>query len=376
MSLLSFADSPEDSINPNNSFTANSEDQLPPNTSNSTISGTALNPIMPGVMQNPTASRTATNLTMPGTTINSPQNIIPQNAIYISFSRPLVIRVKYVKPDQVKTLISSLIPVDQLKVDFINNMLVAVGDDDAYDKVREIVSQIDIPPRQIMFEAEAVEISREDYKNLGVDWGTTTALPSAPKYDTTTGYAGSPKIDGSQFRVGFGDYGVNFAATINHLIENKKGRLLASPRIATLDGQTATILIGDKLAVESRQVSNGSEITSVTYIDVGIKLEVTPTVNDDGTITTHIKPEVSNKTDTTKNGNPNIRTRQAETTLRVKDGETIVLGGLIQRQDTEDVFKTPLLGDLPIVGSLFRSKNKEKKETELVILITPKKVEP
>jgi type II secretory pathway component GspD/PulD (secretin) len=310
-----------------------------------------------------------------GATPNLPQNTVLPNAnSYLAFSHPLIIQLKYVKPDQVKTLISSLIPADRLKVDFINNKLVAVGDEDDYDTVKEIISQIDIPPQQIMFEAEAIEISRDDYKNLGVDWGATTALPSIPPNNNTT-LAGVP-IEGSQYRVGLGKYGVNFAATLNHLLENKKARLLASPRIAALDGQTAQILIGDKLAVESHEVSNGTESISVTYVDVGIKLEVTPTVNDDGTITAHIKPEVSNKTNETKNGNPNIRTRQAETTLRVKDGETIVIGGLIQRQDTSDVVKTPLLGDLPIIGSLFRSSDREKHETELIILITPKKVEP
>lgn len=304
---------------------------------------------------------------------NWPQDTVWPNAgSDWSFSQPLVIQLKYVKPTHVKDLISSLIPADRLRVDFINSKLVALGDEAVYDTVRAIIAQVDLPPRQIMFEVEAVEISREDYKNLGIDWGATTALPSVPPSDTLV----DAPLTGSKFRVGFGAYGVNFAATINHLIEEKKGRLLASPRIAALDGQRAQILIGDKLAVESRQVANGSEITSVTYIDVGIKLEVMPTVNDDGTITAYIKPEVSNKTDQTKSGNPNIRTRQAETTLRVKDGETIVIGGLIQRQDTQDAFKTPLLGDLPLVGSLFRSTNKQKKETELVILITPRRVEP
>ncbi|MBU2700967.1 general secretion pathway protein D [Sporomusaceae bacterium BoRhaA] len=308
-----------------------------------------------------------------GANQNLPQNTVLPNAnSYISLAHPLVIQLKYVKPDQVKTLISSLIPADRLKVDFINNKLVAVGDEDDYDTVKEIISQIDIPPQQIMFEAEAIEISRDDYKDLGVDWGATTALPSIPPNNTLA----AVPLEGSQYRVGLGKYGVNFAATLNHLLENKKARLLASPRIAALDGQTAQILIGDKLAVESHQVSNGTESISVTYVDVGIKLEVTPTVNDDGTITAHIKPEVSNKTNETKNGNPNIRTRQAETTLRVKDGETIVIGGLIQRQDTSDVVKTPLLGDLPIIGSLFRSSDREKHETELIILITPKKVGP
>ena len=215
-----------------------------------------------------------------------------------------------------------------------------------------------------MFEAEVIEISLTDFKNIGIDFGASTALPEA---------VGMYPGNAFWVRLGHSDYGVNLKATLNHFVQNKKGRLLANPRIAALDGTTAQIMIGDKLAVESRtKDSTGFTYTTVNYIDVGIKLEVTPTVHPDGTITTRIKPEVSNKTDATPSGNPNLRSRQAETTLRVKDGQTIILGGLIQREHSKDVVKFPLLGDLPIVGQFFRSTNKEKRETELIILITPK----
>lgn len=288
------------------------------------------------------------------------------DALLFSNSRPLVVRLKYLKAEQVKQLLTSLISDGGIRIESINNTLLIIGSDGDYDQIKTILAQIDVPPRQIMFEAEAVEISRTDLKHIGIDWGAATALPEAATHD------------GNAFRINLGipnhpEYGVNVRATINRLIEDKKARLLASPRIAALDGETAKILIGDRLAVESRQVVDGSEVVSVNYIDVGIKLEVTPNINEDGTITTHIKPEVSNKTDETKNGNPNIRTRQAETTLRVNSGETIVLGGLIQREENNEVFKVPLLGDIPLVGQLFRSTNMEKRETELVILITPKK---
>jgi type II secretory pathway component GspD/PulD (secretin) len=245
-----------------------------------------------------------------------------------------------------------------------------MGSDYDCEQIKAMLAPLDVPPRQVMFEAEVVELSRSDLKNIGVNWGTQTNLPDA-----------LPTDPNSYFRIGLGipnhpEYGTNLKVTINRLIENKKGRLLASPRITVLDGQTAQILIGDKLAVESRQaVSVGEPIISVQYIDVGIKLEVTPTINEDSTITTHIKPEVSNKTDSTEHGNPNIRTRQADTTLRVKSGETIVLGGLIQREETHDTFKFPFLGDLPLVGQLFRSNSTEVRETELVIVITPKLVD-
>jgi type II secretory pathway component GspD/PulD (secretin) len=277
------------------------------------------------------------------------------------YGRPLVVQLNYLKVDQAKPLISVLVPEENIKTDPVRNTLVIMSTPDVYDQINELLAQIDTPPQQVMFEVQVLEINRDDVKTLGVDWGASTKLPSAPLNDDL------------RFRVGTGKYGVNFQAVINHLIENKKGRLLASPRIATLDGVTAKILIGDKLAVESSQPTTGSTpIISVIYVDVGIKLEVTPTVNKDGFITTHILPEVSNKTDTTKNGNPNIRTRQADATLRVKSGVTIVLGGLIQRQETSDTFKIPVLGDLPFVRGFFRSTTKQITETELVIMLTPK----
>lgn len=274
---------------------------------------------------------------------------------------PLVVQLNYLKVDQAKPLISALVAADDIKTDPVRNTLVIMSSPDVYEQVKYLLAQIDTPPQQVMFEVQVIEINRDDLTNLGIDWGAITKLPSAPLHDDL------------QYRIGTGKYGANLQGIINHLIENKKGRLLASPRIATLDGVTARILIGDKLAVESSQPTTGSTpIISVIYVDVGIKLEVTPTVNKDGFITTHIQPEVSNKTDTTKNGNPNIRTRQADATLRVKSGATIVLGGLIQRQETSDTFKVPILGYLPVVGKLFHSTTKQVTETELVIMLTPK----
>ncbi len=277
---------------------------------------------------------------------------------------PLVVQLNYLKVEQARPLLSALVPEDQIKTDPLRNTLVIMGSPELYDQINYLLTKIDTPPKQVMFEVQVIEINRDDLSNLGVDWGASTKLPSAPVNDDL------------QYRIGTGKYGVNLQGIVNRLIETKKGRLLASPRIATLDGVTAKILIGDKLAVESSQPTTGSTpIISVIYVDVGIKLEVTPAVNKDGYITTRIQPEVSNKTDTTKNGNPNIRTRQADATLRVKSGVTIVLGGLIQRQETKDTFKVPIVGQLPLVGGLFHSTSRQITETELVIKLTPKIIE-
>lgn len=286
---------------------------------------------------------------------------VQDNEAEMSGLYPLVVQLNYLKVDQARPLLSALVPEENIKADPVRNVLVIMGSPDVYDQVKYLLAKIDTPPKQVMFEVQIIEINRDDVTKLGIDWDATTKLPAPIPYDDLP------------YRIGTGKYGVNIQGIINRLIENKKGRLLASPRIATLDGVTAKILIGDKLAVETSQPTSGSTpIISVIYVEVGIKLEVTPTVNKDGYITTLIQPEVSNQTNTTKNNNPNIRTRQANATLRVKSGSTIVLGGLIQRQETSDTFKVPLLGDLPLVRGFFRSTLKQTTETELVIMLTPK----
>lgn len=336
--------------------------QAPPNAGSSTPASNAPVATAPNnPASNPAGQPTTT----------APKNVpepTPDALAAVGLS-PLVVQLEYVKADQVKPMLATLFPDNQIKVEFVNKTLVVTGSDDNCAAVKAILTKLDVPPRQVIFEAEAVEISRDNLRNLGINWGTVNGLTE------------TALTDNSAFRITLGipnhpEYGINLKGTLNRLIENKKGHLLASPRIAALDGQTARILIGDKLAVESTQISSGTTVTTVTYVEVGIKLEITPTVNTDGTITAIIKPEVSNKTDTTTSGNPNIRTRQAETTLRVKNGETIVLGGLIQRQKTSDTIKFPLLGDLPLVGMFFRSTNREVHESELIILITPKLIDP
>ena len=315
-------------------------------------------------------SSTNTSSELSPTTSSKPTSVHVEEALIKSvpemgnsFSPHLVVQLKYIKADEAKKMFTTLMGNNQIQVEAMNNRLIVMGSEEDLETVKEILAELDKPPRQVMFEAQVIEVSLIDIQDIGIDWGPSTNLPKQI-------------ANGDFFRtqIGKSEYGVNFKAIINHLLQNKKGRLLANPRIAALDGCTAQIMIGDKLAVSSTQNVNGTPITNVTYVDVGIKLEVTPTVNDDDTITTHIRPEVSNKTDMTA-GAPNIRTRQAETTLRVKKGETIVLGGLLQRQETSDEFKVPFLGDFPVIGRFFRTTTTEKSVTELVIMITPKMID-
>lgn len=274
--------------------------------------------------------------------------------------QPLVIRLKYLKAEQMKSALGTIMPEDRIRVEPAHNALILMGNEDEYSKIRSVLAELDFPQKQVMFEAEVVELAKSELTQFGIRW----------EWSSYPAPSGSELLGVIQVRPEK-NANINYRATIDAMINTEKAKILANPRVASLDGQTARILIGDRLPVETRYLANGVQQVTVNYVDVGIKLEVTPWINEEGIITTKLRPEVSTNIATAGN-NPSIRTREAETTIRVRNGETIVIGGLIQNEDRKNVQKFPLLGDLPILGHLFKSTSFEKRETELVIFITPK----
>jgi type II secretory pathway component GspD/PulD (secretin) len=147
--------------------------------------------------------------------------------------------------------------------------------------------------------------------------------------------------------------------------------MLANPTISVIDDQDASIFIGDTLRFQSLAVSSptsGSQFT-VVEVPVGIILLCHPRVNGDNEITLRLHPVVSTVT-ALVNGLPQTSAREAETVVRVKDGDTLVLGGLIRDEDIREMSKVPLLGDLPIIGHLFRHNSKQHRRTEVMVVIT------
>lgn len=279
----------------------------------------------------------------------------------ISGVKPMIIKLKYLKPDEMKTALGTVVPEDRIRIEPTNRALVISGSEDDYALIKEMIDKLDTPPKQIMFEAEIVEIASSKTKNFGVDWNWS----SFPSPGFSTDLPGIFTINKDK------GYTITYRSMLKAMVEQENAKILANPRVAALDGQTAQILIGDRLPVQTSTVVNGVQQFNINYVDVGIKLEVTPRVNEAGIITTYIRPEVSYNL-AQSNQNPSIRTRQAETTLRVKDGQTIAIGGLIQKKNNITVKKQPLLGDLPLVGHLFKTTDTDNEETELVIFITPK----
>ncbi len=213
---------------------------------------------------------------------------------------------------------------------------------------------------QILIEASVVEISESGMEDVGIEWGNK---------------AGSVKfaVDKDTGKIGLAE---NFMITVNQLVRDGKAEVLASPRIVALDGHEALINIGSRIpyAVPVNTTASSSQWT-VEYIDAGVSLKICPKVEDDGRITVLLEPEVSSISEwraTSAGEFPVITTRNAKTLVRVGNGETIMIGGLINRSERENISKIAFLGDIPFVGVLFQNRVKERAKTEVVFLVTPK----
>ncbi|MEI6430934.1 MAG: type II and III secretion system protein, partial [bacterium] len=165
----------------------------------------------------------------------------------------------------------------------------------------------------------------------------------------------------------------SFNLTLNALEKTGKARVRARPQMAVVNGKSANIFIGAQRFIQTQYNSFGQTQVRIQPVDVGVKLAVTPLTGGNGEVTTTIAPEVSNITEQDPlTGLPVLSTRNANTTVRVRDGETIVIGGLTLDQAQVINRKVPLLGDIPILGTLFRSQSKSNVKTELVVFVTPR----
>lgn len=267
--------------------------------------------------------------------------------------------------------------LDRLTIDYETNSLVLFGTEEEATKIQKLLDELDVPYQQVSLEAEVVAISKDKTKDLGIEWS----------WEATPQYAKRTKDNDGDITVtrpnnkGVIQFGRNsegypyefyYQATINALISNGNAKVLAKPKVIAINGKKAQILIGDRIPVLIDKVLNGEKTTTIEYVDAGIKLIYVPRINTEGLITVDVRTEVSSPTLVSEMKAYKITTREAETTVRLKDGETVVIGGLIGATDSETRKSVPFLSDLPIVGNLFKNFNKSKTETEVVIFLTPR----
>jgi type II secretory pathway component GspD/PulD (secretin) len=238
-----------------------------------------------------------------------------------------------------------------------------------------LLEAIDVRPPQVMVDVNVVETTPNFTSNIGntFNWQPLQFLevPSGRAADLTTfnnlnstrpaGLGQISRMPGS------------LTATLSAQITQGNAKILANPRVQVMDNDSASVFIGDTLRVRIATAGAlGAQTIEVLEFPVGIILLLRPRINPDGTITMHVNPAVSTIRSIDANGLPQTSTREAETTVVVNDGETVVLGGLIRDEQTETLTKFPILGDLPVIGELFKNRTKSKRRTDIVVTITPR----
>jgi type II secretory pathway component GspD/PulD (secretin) len=285
------------------------------------------------------------------------------------FGSPTVFPLKYAVASDLKKTLSGTFDDKRLKADDATNSLVFFGSPAETAELAKVLKSLDVPVRQVTIEAEVLEIDKTASKQLGLDWtfapGPLQAAATDSQYLPNEG-----AISFGQAPNGAGPYQFRFQAQLSALISKGDAKVLAKPKISTISGKEAKILIGDQVPVQSQTTTNGTTSTTVTYVDTGIMLQYTPVISPDGLVRAHLLAEVSTPSAALGGTNYQIQTRTAETDMVMHDGQTMVIGGLLSSNTSRSGNSVPFLSDLPLIGNLFKSHNDSDSETQVVVMLT------
>jgi general secretion pathway protein D len=277
-------------------------------------------------------------------------------------------------PKDVESMLKSMLGAKTLFVDERTSVVVMRDTPDAVRMAQKLVTSIDVPDPEVLIEVEVLEIARSKLLNLGITPPSSITATATSVSGASAGLVVSDLSHQNANTIGI----TPISVTANALQTVGTTNTLASPRIRARNKEKAKILIGSRVPVitQSTALISGASSSSsnVQYLDVGLTLEVQPTVYQDGDVAIKVGLEVSSITNTVVVGGTQaytIGTRNANTMLRLKDGETQILAGLIQDSDTRNSAGIPGLSQIPIVGRLFGSNNTDREKNEIVLSITP-----
>jgi len=295
-----------------------------------------------------------------------------------------VFNINYAKADELAKTIGPMLTKDvgSIEYDARSNTLVVMDIPPKIDEIGAMINALDKKDKEVFIEAKIVQITLGDEYQMGVNWDKIIHNNIG---HTNVQFASSFSLPGA-ITSGVGTASIGtigsgaFPDVLQALDTFGKSRTLSSPRLAVVNNQEASILIGTTIPYTTTTgVTNSVGTTNaetVNFIDTGVKLHVTPTIHDDGYVSIKIKPEISNeeaKPFTAPDGSviPIIDTSAVQTTVRVKDGITIIIGGLMKDELVHNKTKVPVLGDLPFVGKAFSNVDRNMQKTEIVIFLTP-----
>jgi type II secretory pathway component GspD/PulD (secretin) len=300
--------------------------------------------------------------------------------------------LQYAKAKEVQAVLNARLDAKKTGTvvsDERNNQVIVTAFPSRVKEAEEIIKGLDKKTKQVLLEVRILKVILNDEFNMGIKWDEVWA--KAQKYGISMADTFSfPSNLSTFFKITAGNdstqgiNGFNYSTIAAVLQEFGETRNLSSPSIAVINGHEARIHIGRTEAYVTTTIATGSTTSStaaqVTFMDVGVQLTVTPIINDEGYVTMRIAPDVSNVDGTltykiaadVDNTVPLVAHTTAETTVMVKDGNTIIIGGLRKDEKTKTVGKLPFLGDLPLAGAAFRKSEDALDKTEVVVFITPR----
>ncbi|HEY4472122.1 MAG TPA: type II and III secretion system protein family protein [Stellaceae bacterium] len=294
----------------------------------------------------------------------------------------------------------ALIPGENVAVESVDGSLVLKGNVSSASRAEranalatsiaseakgKVINQLSVAtPNQVNLRVKIAEVSRTVLKAFGVNWSKSVG---DTQFNTSNPVTGGQIASRNTITFGFGAPGSRIEAQVDALAQEGLLTILAEPNLTATNGQPASFLAGGEFPVPvAGSAANGIATITVAFKEFGIRLDFTPTIMDAQHVSLRVRPEVSELTNTgavsvpiTANNTvtiPALTVRRAETTLELGSGESFALGGLLSHSLEQDISKVPGLGDIPILGQLFRSSRFQKGETELVIIVTPYLVKP
>ncbi|MBU1912736.1 MAG: hypothetical protein KKB22_04300 [Candidatus Omnitrophica bacterium] len=322
--------------------------------------------------------------------IDTPENIVKMRNVVSKMDVRLITEVfslDYAKAELLKDKISEMVSkgAGSVRFDEKTNKLVVKDTQEKVDDIKNVISAFDEKTKQVLIDANIIQVTLSDKYSYGINWADVARLGNLELTTDTNLSTGLTGVTPSTLNIATtrGSY----SALVSLLKTYGETNILSRPRITVLDKQQATILVGSKEVYVTSEVtttSGGTYHTTdhVNFVDVGVRLAVTPEINRAGFVSLKLKPEVSSadptKTVELKNPDgstrtivPYVTTSEAETSVIVKDGTTLIIGGLMKDTLVNHQERVPFLGDIPLVGKLFSNTGKTKEKTELVILLTP-----
>ena len=283
-----------------------------------------------------------------------------------------VVELKYAKADEIADALGDL--AKNVKVDKGGNRLICYAGPRVIMEVERIVKALDKPHILVLLETRLIEVSVDKLNQIGVKWDQFN--PDLPwDLGTVIRVPQSPLKSGLRFNGATrGEMSLNIALDL--LVQNGDARLLMDSKLTTTNNREASLHIGEVIpyVIQSYNLSSsGGANQQIEKENVGVMLKMTPHINDKNQITLTLSPEVSNITGW-KGVNseiPVVRVRRTNTTVRVEDGQTVILAGLLSEEKTTTISKFPLLGEIPVLGLLFQNRRNDTKKTNLIIQVVP-----